>query len=350
MKTTLYAKDSNGSIRHWSVEEDTYGLIITHGVSGGCIQNKFEQIEEGLASRDLAEQVRLRFNSRINKKLDQGYVYDLTQAKNQPRTNCLGLLKPMLAQSIKNVRNINYKDAFYQHKYDGNRCLITKVGGHLIAYTRNGKQIKTINHILQGIQLEEDQTIDGELYCHGVKLQTINSWVKREQSNTLKLSYRVYDIIEDQPYAARLNTLTDLALGTKAALVPTIRVTQQSALQGLLERSIKLGYEGGILRWDNVVYEDGKRSKSLVKLKISEEGEFEIVSVIESKDGWARFRLDVGNKKTVTVSAPGTMENKYLIAENPEDYIGKILTIKYFGLTNSGKPFQPIAVAFREDI
>lgn len=349
MKTILYAKDASGSIRFWSIEEGTDGLFITHGTLGGSAQTKIEHIEEGLASRSLEEQIRSRFNSRVKRKLDQGYVYDLERAKYNERTNPLGLLRPMLAQPIKNVKSISYKDAFYQHKYDGNRCLVTMQEGKLLAYTRNGKQITSINHILKGMHLQEGQTIDGELYCHRVKLQTINSWIKKAQPDTLKLSLRVYDIIVDQPYSQRLNTLSALVLGRKAALVPTIRVSLENALQGLLARSIELGYEGGILRWGNTGYEDGKRSKSLAKIKQSNSAEFQVIEALESKDGWARLLLDIGDG-TITVSAPGTMEEKYLIAENPEDYIGKIVTVKYFGLTADKKPFHPIAVAFREDI
>lgn len=349
MKTVLYAKDANKSMRFWSVETSNTGLFITHGVLGGSAQNKFEEVECGLASRSIEEQVRSRYDSRVKKKLDQGYVRDLEKAKNTERTNTLGLLRPMLAQPIKNVRGINYKNAFYQHKYDGNRCLVTKHEDRIVAYSRNGKQIKSIGHILSGIHLNEGQTIDGELYCHGTKLQTINSWIKKEQKDTSRLELRVYDTIEDRPYIDRLNVLTALRLGDKASLVPTTRIEKEGDLERLLSASIAYGYEGGILRWSNAGYEDGKRSKSLAKLKQFDDAEFEVIDIIESKDGWARLVLYIGDG-TITVSAPGTMEDKYFIATNPNIFIGEKVTVKYFGLTKDKKPFQPIAVAFREDI
>ena len=349
MKTTLYAKNANGSIQIWSIEEESGGLKIEYGRLDGSLQTKYEDIDIGKVNRTIEEQIRSRYYSRINKKLDQGYV-ESKGLLSDTRTNMLGFARPMLAKPLKNVSNIDYSNAFYQNKYDGNRCLVTKKNGQIIAYTRAGKIINSIQHILEGIKLSEGETIDGELYCHGVPLQTINSWIKRKQSATANLSLRVYDAMMNKPYEYRLDFIRSITLGNNASVVPTYRISKESSLNALLSGSIASGYEGGIIRWGGNGYEDSKRSSSLVKLKVEDDGEFEIIDVIESKDGWARLVLDIGNSKQVTVTAPGDMDRKYEIAHNPDIYIGKLLTIKYFGLTNAGKPFQPIAVDFRDDI
>ena len=348
MEKTLYAKDVNGSIRSWRIRAIDSGLEIEHGMLGGAIQRKYERIISGDTVKTREEKIGSRFQSRVNQQLDKGYLPDLEEVKRSRRTNSLGLIRPMLAQPIEKVKDISYLNAFYQHKYDGNRCLVTKQDGKIIAYSRNGKPVNSIKHILSGIELEEGQTIDGELYCHGVSLQTICSWIKREQEATLNLSLRVYDIVENLPYIQRLSGLECLVLGENASLVPTYRVRDSSGLDGLLETSIRNGYEGGILRWGQAGYEDGKRSKSLAKIKVFEDDEFLIVNIVESKDGWAILECITKDGDEFSVSCPGTTANKYQVAENKDDYIGKKVNVKYANMTKDGIPFHPVATMFRD--
>lgn len=349
MNKTLYAKDVNGTIRVWNITAHDSGLTITHGVLGGSKQTKEEQIMTGDAHKSKEEKIYSRYLSRINSKTDAGYMENLDEAKKAKRVNGMGLLRPMLAAPIKNVRGIKYENAFYQHKYDGNRCLVTKRNDKVIAYSRNGKPISSIGHIIQGIELGEGQTIDGELYCHGVVLQTICSWIKREQDATLNLSLRVYDIVEDSPYIDRLSSLRSLQLGDNASLVPTYRVESEQALDDFLEGSLREGYEGGILRWGEVGYQDGKRSKNLAKIKVFEDDEYRVVDIEESKDGWAILVCIMNaSDKTFRVSAPGSMDHKYDVAREPHLYIGKKVQVKYANLTKDGIPFHPVATMFRD--
>lgn len=336
--------DTKGKMREWVVEKIGDGIEIRHGALDGKHQVKTERIDQGKAGRSVEEQIHSRYLSRINKQKDKGYKTTVEEAA-KGRTNSLGLKKPMLAKVFGKVKNVDYTSAFYQHKYNGHRCCVKNVDGKIVAYTRGSKLVKSISHILDGIEIPEGVTIDGELYCHGVALQTIGSWIKKDQPETKLLSLRVYDTISDQPYAFRLRKINDMILGAHAEVVPTGEIEEEGILRKMLTESITLGYEGGIVRWGFDGYEDGSRSKHLLKLKVADSAEFEVVDIVPSKDGWARLVLDCG----VTVSCHGNMEYKYDIMNNADQYIGKILTIEYFGLTNDKKPFQPIAIAFRED-
>jgi len=347
MNKILYAKDVKGSIRVWMITAHDKGLTIEHGLLGGELQSKEETILTGDSVKTKDGKIYSRFLSRINSQYDKGYLEDLEVVKTSKRKNAMGLLRPMLAAPIKNVRNIDYGQAFYQHKYDGNRCLVTKRDGNLIAYSRNGKPVTSIGHILRGIRLEEGETIDGELYCHGVPLQRICSWIKREQEATLNLSLRVYDKVSNRPYIERLSRLESLVLGDNADLAPTVRVESEEALDALLGGSLTDGYEGGILRWGEAGYEDGKRSKSLAKIKVFEDEEYEVVGIVASKDGWAILVCEMPDGKLFRVSAPGTMDKKFEIMLYIEDYIGKMVNVKFANLTKDGIPFHPVATMFR---
>ena len=98
--------------------------------------------------------------------------------------NAMGLKKPMLAKAVDKCKNNFLHNCFIQYKYDGNRCLVHHGENGLVAYSRNGKPMKNLEHILNDINIPKGMTLDGEIYHHGTPLQTIVSWVKRLQPDT----------------------------------------------------------------------------------------------------------------------------------------------------------------------
>lgn len=344
----LYMKDNTGAIRIWSIEKKQYGLRVSHGVLGGSLQYKDEHIYEGLASRTVDQQIQLRISSRINKQKDKGYIEDLELASSRTNaTNTLGLLKPMLAQRFDKVKDVDLVNSYLQPKLNGHRCLITKQNGAITAYSRNGKPITSISHILSDIIIAEGDTLDGELYCHGVHLQTIGSWIKKSQSNTRRLKYVVYDIIKNVDYAQRLELLRQGHYTSNVELIETRLTSNVKSIKGALTKSIANGFEGLIIRQGDHGYEDGKRSKSLIKVKKCFDDEFLVIDILESKDGWARLVLELPNGGTVMCSAPGTIADKTNVWLNRDDYIGKWVQLEYFELTKDDVPFHPTATMWR---
>lgn len=347
MNNTMYCRDNNGAIREWSIHRDEFDIVIRHGVMGGSMQEKRESVTEGKGGRDLDEQIMSMMASRIHRQLDKGYVNSVHRVGDKA-TNALGLHKPMLAQPLKNVKAIDFKDAFIQHKFDGNRCLVTKHKGEIIAYSRNGKRQMNIEHILDELrhQIFEGETFDGELYCHGQSLQTIVSWIKRKQENNIKVRYHIYDVITNSPYKERFARLEKLFKGRYFEVVPTYRVDSLEAVQSFYRAARAEKYEGAIVRWGSFGYEDGKRSKSLVKVKGWIDEEFVVMGIMPSKDGWARLKC-YKDGNLFTVSAPGSMPEKYEVMENVDKYIGRPVRVEYAFLTKDGVPFHPVATDWR---
>jgi ATP-dependent DNA ligase len=290
--------------------------------------------------------------------LDKGYKKTVEEAQ-QGSTNQLNLPRPMLAQPLKRVSRVNYKDAVLQFKLDGHRCLVTRVDGKVIAYTRQGKLIPSITHITQELDdiLPEGVTLDGELYHHGTPLQTIGSWIKREQEDTKKLKYTVYDLMSPDPYRERMTEKNNiLARYILRDGNPVINVlgdyeyvdTNHTSTLFRLARS--QGYEGLMLRTNDRGYEAGVRSASLIKLKEFFDEEFKVVDITPSKDGWAVCTCVLDSGRTFMVSAPGDMGAKRKVLEERENYLGKFLTVEYSTLTNDGIPFHPNALGWREDV
>jgi len=340
-EVTLYYLGGNNAIYEWHicVENDT--LVINHGRSNGVKTTTYEVIDRGKGGRSLFGQIQSRLNSRIHTQRLRGYKDTIEEAR-LGRTNVLDLPKPMLAQSWNKVKNLNIEDMYVQWKYDGNRCLITRQGDKLVAYSRKGKVIKSIGHILNGMDLPEGLVIDGELYHHGTPLPTIRSWISRNQPDTSKLSFHAYDVVLPIDYKYRLRMLEQLSLGKATEVAPTLKM-ENLQLSEMMNRSRQLGYEGLILRNEKGGYDIGKRSKNLIKVKVFLDEEFEVNQMYLSEKGMPMATCLIDDGRSFDVVLPGTKEEKRRQLENKYDYLGRHLTIEFSQWTPDGLPFHAVA-------
>jgi ATP-dependent DNA ligase len=352
--TTLFYQGSKGAIRVWSIFPNEKGYITESGQHDGVMQQTQHNVEAGLAGRTREQQIQLYIKSHIKKKIDAGFVHDIEHAKNNRPTNALGYKNPMLAKKYKDYHpdDIDWSRTFVQRKYNGHRCLINTET--MQAYSRRGNLIKTIHEIMEEVAEcgARGHTLDGELYLHGVRLQTIGSYVKKRQEMTAQLVYIVYDVIMDEPFIERLRFLQSLKYGTRIAPAQTSMCMGQYDPIPLMDSFINEGYEGAIIRINDFPYEDGKRSHSVIKVKKKHEREFVVLDILRSVDGWARLVCQVkkGSDKTFNCSAPGTIEEKTEILENKEQYIGRKVTVEFEDWSKDGIPTQPVAKQFREDL
>lgn len=330
-KTVLYGK-GNGGIKKWIIWSEGSVILIEANS-----QRYSEMVPQGLAGRTLADQVELRIQARIRVKLDTGFKRTIEELRSEV-TNQLGEYAPMLAQPYKGQ---TIKDGFVQPKLDGHRCLINNNG----AYSRRGKTIETIPEIVDAIgNLSSDVTVDGELYSHGVPLQKIASWAKRRQPNTLKLVYHVYDvIIRGITYEDRRGVMEDMDWSSSfLKLVP-----HEPLVMVPMEYCVKYrraGYEGAILRRGSGMYEIGKRSANLLKVKMRNDAEFQCIDVEKGKDDSGILVLKTLSGKVFRTLAPGPMPTKRRTFIKKEEYIGRYVTCAYADLTNDGIPFHCIAL------
>ena len=353
----LYRKNANslGSWRIWSKGDVIH---IAHAtVLGGSEVFHTETVETNQSGRSIEEQVELRMSARISRMRDRGYQDSIDLAlKNQG--NQLGLERPMLAHPIERVPNVQYAGAVLQKKLDGHRCLITCQDGDLIAYSRQGKRIDAIRHILRGLQgrIPEGITVDGELYCHGHSLQTLASWIKREQPSTYNLYFVGYDVISSDRYVDRHAQLTQLLEGADTGAAGKIVALPYRAYESDEETSAFFrqvrgqGFEGLMLRADRRGYEVGRRSTALLKIKEFFDDEFEVIGFEQSKNGWAVCVCLAKNGREFRCSAPGDMIAKQAVWINQDKFKGRMLTVEYSFLTADGIPFHPNAIRWREDV
>ncbi len=354
---TLYRSHAK-SLGTWRIWSDGPVIHIAHATSiGGSEVTHEERVTTNLSGRTLDEQVQLRINSRISRMLDRGYKPTQQEAL-QSSGNQMGLDRPMLAQKFRDAKNVSLNGAVMQKKLDGHRCLVTCQDGEIIAYSRHGKPITSIQHILRGLKgrLPEGTTIDGELYIHGYKLQTLSSWIKREQPSTYHLNLVVYDLMAPDRYTDRHEELTniiskvDTGFPGKVIVLPYRDYEDRDLLMRYFRDARRQNFEGLMLRTDGIGYEAGKRSYSLLKVKAWLDCEITVIKIEPSKTGWARCLGVTDEGKEVWVSAPGTIPEKEEVMANAPKYLGRRLTIEFAHYTNDGIPFQPTALRWCDDI
>lgn len=362
----LYINHSSGKPGSWHIQVEEGECGTVHIVTESCKTlggNGVEHREEIKTGKNIGranettplQQAISEAQSKAQKKMDKGYTETVPEA-GQKAVNSLGLTKPMLAQDFKAVTKW---PVYVQPKLDGNRCLAARVDGKVVLWSRGGKEIN-LPHIARALDafLEEGIHLDGELYCHGETLQTITSWIKKNRPESERIQYMVYDCVDSECFSVRKQiTRRILPVGTGVEWLQTFEVHDEEQLKHYHETWVGQGYEGTMVRSLGVGYEDGKRSKSLQKMKDFQDAEFEIIDVIQGTPRQtATGQLEVAiyvckcGEHTFNATAPGDMLEKHSAWVTRDNAIGKQLTVKFFNYTPDGLPFLPVALQIREDL
>jgi DNA ligase-1 len=353
---TLYHKGKNGELRQWRVFTENDTVFTEHGLVDGALQissKKCTPKNVGKKNATTAQtQAIAEAESMFTFKLERKYALSPEEAQ-------LPLLLPMLAGKYDAKKHNGY---FYcQPKLDGVRCIARWEGDCVVLYSRQGKvyDVKHISDQLKDV-LGKDDVFDGEIYIHGMSLQSMISLVKKPQSDSLLLEYHIYDypVIngnEDYSTEERLTSLSKINVANKNNL----KIVSGQEL-GCDKHSIGLwqskylasGYEGLMLREKDSKYLWGYRSNDLLKVKTFQDAEFEIVDVIEGEGkmvghGIMICKNDLSDA-TFKVVPKTTMEVRKEIFDNKSNYIGKKYTVKYFDRTEDLIPRFPVGIAVRD--
>ena len=117
----LYKKDSKGKIRFVEIYSNENRVIQKHGIiDGKVVYNESECIGKNIGKSNETtpeRQAELEAQSKLLKKLDEGYYKTIDEANNET------VVLPMLAKDFKEeVHKVSYP-VYVQPKYDGMRCL-----------------------------------------------------------------------------------------------------------------------------------------------------------------------------------------------------------------------------------
>ena len=388
----LYKIDSVGRLREWTMNIDGNSFYAIKGL----VDMKLTQDKPTIATAKNVgrsnetteeEQAELEAKAKWDKKLKEGYALTPEEAEDEK------YFDPMLAQSYddrkSDVEQTLEKGGmiYTQPKLDGIRCIIRKENDEVVARTRKGRTIDSIQHIIKSLEkyFNDDETLvlDGELYNHELKhdFNKIVSLVRKQTPSRAKsdtdnsfqkkldkyadamveseklVQYHIYDIPRSDTFRRRdlfseRFFAIDIFDNEYIKMVKTQVAFDFDDLDDIYKRYVGSGYEGQMIRI-NSGYEQGKRSSKLLKRKDFIDAEYEVVGIDEGNGnrlGTAKHLVCYCPKtdQTFNSNIKGNFDYLAEILNNREEYIGKQATIKFFELTPDGVPRFPYAIAFRD--
>lgn len=249
-------------------------------------------------------------------------------------------------------------------KLNGLRCMYIPDRGF---FSRDGKRWNdsVLAHI---IPPKTDYIIDGELYCHGMSLQKINSAVGVNRlepgEDSLSIIFFAFDLVEPKFNALTRMLLLEKLLNDNRYEIAGITLINWEICKTRIELNecyndyISRNYEGQMLKSVFGSYmPQGTKERStmnLQKRKAFLDAEFECIGRIVSTEGKCAGKLGalkfVTDKGVVFEVGTGFTDEEREEYMKPDYHFQKKATIKYLNLTDDGRPFNASFVAWRDDI
>lgn len=377
---TIYKRASDGSIQEWTI--DAYGKLdegreigvieTVYGKVGGSMQVTFDHVREGknigrANETTPLEQAIAEAQSKFETKLKKGYVRTIEEAR-EGKTDAIiaGGVDPMLAHRYdKSAEKIRFP-AYAQPKLDGHRCIAVIQNGQATLWSRTRKLITGVPHIAHQLEAAfptDDGSrlvLDGELYNHDYhdRFEELTSFIR---SATPKpghevVQYWVYDVIEPDSFDERVSFLRVCRAentATSIVFVDTPTVEDEDAMIELFGEYVAEGFEGLMVRNAAGLYKIGGRSYDLQKVKTMQDDEFPLVAIEEGRGkmmGKAVFHCAVPSGETFKCKLVGRLDDLAQYLQEPDKWIGRMVTVQYQNLSATGIPRFPVALRFREDV
>jgi DNA ligase 1 len=361
---TLYKQSSIGKTQQWIIStgemcDGTAEYTTTHGQVDGKQQSTTVRVLKGknLGKTNATtpyEQAFSEAGAKWLKQKDKGYGESLRDASLFDPI----IRRPMLAHDYQKYGHKVTFPCFVQPKLDGVRCLAYAYGDDIFLRSRQGKEFK-LPHLENALRPVFEKygnlVLDGELYAHGHTFQDIISWVKRLQVNTEKIQYHVYDSIHDKvSFLDRIEVTHDIIKGVPHLVrVPTKVIYEESEIVEWHDYFKQSGFEGVIVRHGECLYKEGYRSQELLKVKTFMDSEFKIIGAkqgVGKCEGQCIFTCETPTGVAFDVKIMGTDAYRQKLWTHHDDYIGQMLTVKYFEMTDGEAPVPrfPVGISVRD--
>jgi hypothetical protein len=366
----LFLLDDKGNIRTWQGFIEGNVWYSVSGVDGGkqtVSAKKVITSGKNLGKKNETtpeQQTEIIVVSEYNKKIKKGYkdkIVDINGPSEMPF--------PMALHNIAN----NWKKVsfplYIQPKYDGALFIVSLE--EFFGYTRGRKQYTGQEHIIKQIKQHIPKTggrfLVGELWKVGYNLQNISGASRKLlDSDNIKLEYWVFDIFDiNNPaiFSDRIVWLDEIfsSLSDSQYIkrAPTSLINTKKEAELIYKSYLSDGYEGAVVRLPTSKYEWGfnkeKRVFHAMKWKPRFDSEFEIFDITDGdgKESGAVIFVLITSKRLTFNSTPNwgydirrEVYNKLI--SKKELVIGKLATVEYSAISESGVPQQPKVVNFKD--
>ena len=363
--------DSKGKVRYvhiWTEQVDNKYIIHRESglLNGKKVVAPNLEILKGKVKRTIEEQCELEFNSNFKKYLDKGYkdvsdlkISELTDDKckeilGETKTDANGVLKPLLCKVLdKTNKKLTDKYWYGSYKHDGVRMLIFLRDGEVHTSSRGGGDydipatyIRQDPYIVKLLTENEGLILDGELYRHGWNLQKISGLARKEtlEEDHKELRYHCYDIVDEtstfKQRVERLNKFKeDCPPDSKLIIIEQRLISGLDSIMAMHNEAVANGYEGLVIKDPDMVYKCGARDNRALKVKEFVDDEFKIVGLVEGlRDEDMCFLMEMPDGTQFKAKPIGDRAQKQYYRDNIDSIIGKMGTVKYFGMTNTEHP------------
>lgn len=357
----LYAKSSTGKTKKWIATIYGDGKVeYEHGYldQKQAINIRISTPKNINKSNETSafEQAILDATSKMNKKIDEGYITELDNL--ELKTVHL----PMLANKYDERKHNIIFPAYVQPKLDGVRCLGGNVNNNATFMSRQGKQFTTLTHLANDVKdfikhiNIPNVELDGEIFVHNCSFQEIIRNVKKYRENTTELlEYWIYDlVIPGMDFEQRTKIIKDYFKNNSKignlVYVTTNEVKNETEIFEQHAKFTQQNFEGTIIRNKLGGYILKHRSNNLLKYKDFIDSEFEIVDGKEASGddvGTVVFVCKVGDK-TFDVRPKGSRELRREWLADIKNIIGKKLIVKYQKVSENGTPIFPVGICLRD--
>lgn len=252
-----------------------------------------------------------------------------------------------------------------QPKYDGFRCRAIPLqtgpkGNEFILLSSEENIFYSVPHLNKALSsLGLKCELDGELYCHGMSLEAINSIASRTVNlhpYYKDLEFHIFDMVIEEPQMRRLVLIDGLRnLHPKIKVSPFWLCESINEVKKIYDKIIKLGYEGIIIRHFQGAYQT-KRSTYVMKFKPKKYDTYKIIGWNEeiSMDGVLKGRIgslimssQAGDE--FAVSAGLDFDDKARLWNVRDSLAGKSAIVHYQHLTNRKVPSGAFNVEVIDD-
>ena len=234
-------------------------------------------------------------------------------------------------------------------KFDGIRCVCVISKGTIKFFTRQGKEIFGLNEIVKEVKLMglSEFVLDGELLFNGDyedsgdQYKKTTKIINSKMENKTQITFNIFDMLplnefksgeSHLTYEFRRKQLSSLYQSEVTRVAPVLyEGTDHSKIMEVHKQMVENKREGCMIN-RNHVYQC-KRTKSLLKVKVMNDADLEIIGYEEGK-GENEGRLGAfivnykGNK--VNVGSGYSKLQRIEFWKNREMFIGQIIKVQYF--------------------
>lgn len=255
---------------------------------------------------------------------------------------------------------VNYnKEYIVTQKLDGIRCL-TKLGSTITNFSRQGKEIDYLAALKKELvrfkeMINGNFVLDGELLAVNDKGMNSDDLFRYTQGlisnkeNKFNIEYHIFDTLPLEDFEADNSTETYLERRVKLdqmdklikeeefeflKIVPVLDRIKADKVHNWLDWAEENNFEGVMLNDVDGLYER-KRTNGLLKVKRYQTADLQIVGFEMAESGQFKGTLKsvivrLGDDNFCNVGSGLSIEERDIIRDNQEKYLGKMTEIKYF--------------------